>query len=224
MKLLRTLSGMIVLAGIAAATPASAQFFLKSHDMRGAPATGLEPGVLTMPGATDDEMRAGLVWNLRSALNVAALQCQFAPTLLTVENYNAVLANHKDELQKAFDALNRYFVRTAGNAKAGQNAFDKFGTRTYSSFTTVGAQYGFCQTAGEIAAKAAFAPRGHFFEVAIEQLNTLRNALVPWGEERFPQRVQIDARATMPRFDDICWDKKGGWVAKKCGAFQMSRR
>lgn len=224
MNVPRTLSFVFVLASVVSASPASAQFFLKSHDMHGEPATGTEAGVLPLPGATEDEVRANLVWNLRSALNVAALQCQFAPTLLTVENYNAVLANHKDELQKAFDVLTRYFVRTAGSVKAGQAAFDQYGTRTYSSFTTVGAQYGFCQTAGEITAKAAFAPRGHFFEVAIEQLNTLRNALVPWGEERFPQRVRIDTRATMPRFDENCWSKRGEWVAKKCGTFQMSRR
>ena len=31
-----------------------------------------------------------MVWNLRAALNVAALQCQFGPTLLTLPNYNAI--------------------------------------------------------------------------------------------------------------------------------------
>jgi hypothetical protein len=46
-----------------------------------------------MPGATPDEIRAHLLWNMRSGLNVAALQCQFSPPLMTVRNYNSLLGN-----------------------------------------------------------------------------------------------------------------------------------
>jgi hypothetical protein len=69
---LRTVVLAAVAAAAMAAGPASAQFFLKSHDMAGAPVTGAEPGILPpMPGATPAELTAGLVWQLRSALNVA---------------------------------------------------------------------------------------------------------------------------------------------------------
>ncbi|MBS0479262.1 MAG: hypothetical protein JSR79_08185, partial [Proteobacteria bacterium] len=124
-------------AGLFSSTPASAQFFLKSYDFHGAPVTGLEPELgMAMPGATPAEIRAGLTWNLRAALNVAALQCDFAPTLLTVDNYNAMIKDHAGELKSAFDTLNAYFVRTNKTKAAGQSAFDRFGTRTYSTFAT----------------------------------------------------------------------------------------
>ena len=225
MNMLRILAGMTAALGMAIAGPAPAQFFFSSHDMSGPPVRGDEAGVgQPLPGATDDEIRASLVWNTRAALNVAALQCQFEPTLLSVPNYNAILYNHKDELKKSIDTLTRYFVRTAKTVKAGQDALDRFGTRTYSGFTTVGAQYGFCQTAAQIAEQAVYAPRGQFHKVAEQQMSALRNALVPWGEQRFPRRARIDGRMTLPRLDDICWNKKGMWVDRKCGAFQMLAR
>lgn len=224
MTVLRILAGLAVIASVAAATPASAQFFFKPHDMSGPPVRGDEADALPLPGATEDELRANLVWNLRSALNVAALQCQFAPSLLSVENYNVILANHKDELNRSFAVLTKYFNRTAGTAKAGQTALDRFGTRTYSSFTTVGAQYGFCQTAAEIATEAAFAPRGHFWEVGVARMSALRNALVPSGEERFPRPTRIETHPPMPRLDAACWTRNGEWAAKKCGAFQLVQR
>ena len=134
MTVLRNLAVTTALAAAALATPASAQFYFQSHDMSGPPIRGDEPGLPTLPGATDEEIRANLVWNLRSALNVAALQCQFEPTLLTVENYNIALANHKDEFKKSFDTLVKYFNRTAKGVKPGQTAMDRYGTRTYSAF------------------------------------------------------------------------------------------
>ena len=164
------------------------------------------------------------MWNLRSALNVAALQCQFEPGLMSVENYNVILADHKDELTKSYAVLVKYFARTTPNAKAAQTALDQFGTRTYSGFTTVNAQYGFCQTAGEVGTMAAYAPRGQLYQVAVAEMNTLRNSLVPWGEERFRRPAYVDVRYSTPRLDAICWDKRGAWVTRKCGAFQLTRR
>ena len=54
-------------------------------------------------------------------------------------------------------------------------------------------------------------------EVALARSRELRNSLIPWGEQRFPRYIGRD-RATMPRLDAICWNKKGEWVEKKCGA------
>ena len=216
-----SLTVLAAVAGAALATPASAQFYFSSHDMSGPPLRGDEPGLPTLPGATDEEVRANLVWNLRSALNVAALQCQFEPTLLTVENYNITLANHKDELKKSFDILTRYFTRTAKGAKPGQTAMDRYGTRTYSTFTTVGAQYGFCQTAAAVATDTAYAPRGKLYAVAVADMSSLRNSLVPWGEERFPRYQRIDTRVSLPRLDKNCWSGRGVYNSGKCGPFAL---
>ena len=224
MTVLRNLAVTTALAAAALATPASAQFYFQSHDMSGPPIRGDEPGLPTLPGATDEEIRANLVWNLRSALNVAALQCQFEPTLLTVENYNIALANHKDEFKKSFDTLVKYFNRTAKGVKPGQTAMDRYGTRTYSAFTTVGAQYGFCQTAAQVATDAAYAPRGSLYKVAVADMSSMRNALVPWGEERFSRYIRIDTRSALPRLDEACWNKRGQWQDRKCGPFTTTFR
>ncbi|MDQ2878004.1 MAG: hypothetical protein M3R41_02855 [Pseudomonadota bacterium] len=218
---LRIISLFAVVLGLCAAAPASAQFYLRTPDLRSAPVQGNEPGVgEPMPGATADEIRAELVWNMRSALNVAALQCQFEPTLMSVENYNTILYNHRDELKKAFDTLGKYFVRTAKTKKDGQNNLDRFGTRTYSSFTAVAGQRGFCTTAGSIAAQEAFAPRGGFHTIASQRMRELRDSLKPYGEQQFPGGVQLYGIPAVPRLDDACW-KRDQWNGK-CGPLTVA--
>jgi hypothetical protein len=222
MNELRCVSLLAAVGGLALAQPAAAQFFLATPDIRGGVVRGDEPGIgEVMPGATDDEVRAELVWNMRSGLNVAALQCQFEPTLMSVQNYNTLLYNHRAELKKAFDTLTKYFTRINKAAKAGQTALDRFGTRTYTGFTAVASQYGFCQTAAAIAAEAAMAPRGGFYEIAAAHMRELRTSLIrQFSEQRF-SRFRVTHFPPLPRLDDICWDKKGQWVDKKCGGFAM---
>ena len=219
MAVLRHLIAMGATVGalLVAAAPAQAQFFFKGPDVRGAPVTGEEPGMVAqqLTGATPDELRAALVWNLRAALNVAALQCQFAPTLLTLENYNGLLDDHSDELKTSYAILTKYFARTSKTKKEGQTALDQYGTRVYSGFSTVSAQLTFCQTAGDIGHAALFVPRGSFGTLAQERMRELRNSLVMWGEQSFPRGIRPgDPR--LPRLDDVCW-KKGNYNSKKCG-------
>ncbi|WP_242096167.1 hypothetical protein [Sphingomonas sp. CROZ-RG-20F-R02-07] len=201
------------------ANSASAQFFLQPHDMSGQPVRGDEADIgLNMPGATAAEQRAAMIWTMRSALNVAALQCQFEPTLLVVSNYNALLTDHKDELKTAMDGVSKYYTRMAKTKKAGQDAFDQFNTRSYSAYATVNAQYNFCQTANSIGREAIFTPRGQLGALVEGRMRELRNSLTPWGEQRFPRYIGRDtAQVKLPRLDAICWDKKANWVEKKCG-------
>jgi hypothetical protein len=209
-----------LVAGMLVAAPASAQFYLKSRDLSGAPVRGDEPGVMQpLPGATAAEQRAGLIWTMRAALNVAALQCQFEPTLNTVTNYNAMLKDHTAELKSAFDTLTSYFNRVGKSKGGGQTALDQFGTRTYASVTAVASQINFCQTASAIGRDVVFAPRGKFGEIAERRMRELRNSMVPWGEQVFTRYIGHDPnRLALPRLDPICWDKKMRWQEKKCGA------
>jgi hypothetical protein len=221
---LRSVAAFFAVAGAFVALPASAQFFLSSPDLRGPAVKGDERGIgETLPGATDAEVQAELVWNLRSALNVAALQCQFEPTLLSVLNYNIILENHKEELKKAFDTMTKYYTRVAKVKKDGQTNMDRFSTRAYSGFTAVQGQYGFCQTAGRVARDAVFAPRGTLHTLASERMSELRKSQIPFGEQYFPGGLRIDVRTPhLPqRLDDQCWDKNGNWLGKKCGEYQI---
>jgi hypothetical protein len=199
-----------------AAQPASAQLFWQAPDYRGAPIMPGEVGIgVPLPGATPDEERANIAWQLRAGLNVMALQCQFDRTLLTENTYNAVLTNHKAELEATFAKISAYFTRVNKNTKAGQVALDRYGTKTYLGMSTVRGQLGFCQTGARIARAAIFLPRGSFTALAVERLRELRNSLLPGGEQqfRFPvPRVSVG----VPFFEDRCWDKRGKYK-RECG-------
>ena len=108
------------------------------------------------------------------------------------------------------------FIRVNKTKAAGQNALDQFGTRTYSSYVTVAAQYGFCQTAGSIGRDAIFAPRGKMVDLAVARTRELRNSLIPYGEQQLPRYLGRDY-ATYPRLDEMCWNGKGEWQQRKCG-------
>ncbi len=211
---------MGVTMGVGAAVPASAQLFWKSPDFRGTPITGADPNIMIpLPGATEAEINAEVVWTMRAGLNFAALQCSFAPSLMTRENYNALLPQHFKELDANYKLLNGYFKRTArkGTSQSAIGAaFDNFNTRTYSSFSTVFAQLGFCQTASRISQAALNTPKGSLKLLAHERLRELRNSLKPTGDliYQVPAPVQVVA-PDMPALPPSCFDRKGE-IKKKC--------
>ena len=205
---------------VLASAPASAQLYWKTPDFRAGPITGTEPGVMIpLPDATPAELNAEVVWTMRAGLNFAALQCQFAPSLMTVNNYNELLAHHAKELATDYKALQTYFKRTAtkGSTQNAINAaFDSFNTRTYSSFSSVYAQRGFCQTASRIGEAALMEPKGSLKVLAHDRLQELRNSLKPAediDQERAPPIQMVDN--SVPAFPPECFDRKGE-LKKKC--------
>jgi hypothetical protein len=202
--------------GFAAAGAAPAQLYVNEPDFKRGPIEGSDPLVgLPVPGANPAEYRAHLLWNLRAGLNVAALQCQFSPYLRSVDNYNSILAHHSDELADAYKALNGYFKRVNGAAK-GQKAFDDYTTITYNNWSTLQAQYGFCQTASAIAKEALTRPKGQFHLVAQSRMRELRNSQVPASDRGLtPNPYQI-AMPTLPELREECFDKKNR-LRKRCG-------
>lgn len=166
----------------AVACPAAAQTFVSPPDFS-VPAIvpGDSQAGLPLPGATPAELRSGMIWNLRAAMNVAALQCQFSPTLMTVAHYNQLLHNASKELAGAHDALQSYFNRTAGKAK-GPAAFDAYSTRTYNGFSTLYGQLGFCDTTSKAGRDAIGRPKGELFQAAAQWLGPIRKSLMPAGD------------------------------------------
>jgi hypothetical protein len=183
------------LALVAATVPqaAQAQLFLYDPDFRAGPIDASDPLVgIALPGATPAEYRAHLVWNLRSGLNVAALQCQFSPYLRTVDNYNGILAHHARELAAAYTALEGYFRRVAG--RNGPRRFDDYSTQTYNNFSTLQAQLGFCQTASRISKDALMRRQGEFAQLAVARVRELRNSLTPAYDALTFTRMPIQPR------------------------------
>jgi len=192
---------------IGSAGPAFAYLFWVQPNFQGEPVKGDEPGIgMPLPKATPAELRAHMLWNMRAGLNVAALQCQFSPILLTVPNYNDLLAKNADELNQAYKMLGAYFKRTGG--KAWQKAFDQYTTRTYNGFSTMHAQLGFCETASLIGRDARKLGRGNLTQLAINRMREFRNSLVPTGD-MINARRWISVPIQPPSMSKDCWDKKG---------------
>ncbi len=187
------------------AAPGQAYLYWMMPDFAGQTVKGDEPGIgQPMPGATAKELQAHLLWNMRAGLNVAALQCQFAPALMTVPNYNKVLYNHAKELTAAYNTLTSYFKRT--QPKGWQVALDQYTTKTYNGFSTLHAQRGFCEVSGLIGRDALDQPKGKLFEVAEQRMREYRNSLVPKPETLFYFRQGV--AVTTPADMLICRDRK----------------
>lgn len=214
-SLRRTLAvALVALAPLASTSPAAAQFFWSPPDFSAPTLTDTTAQTaLGLPGATAEEVRAGLVWNLRAALNVAALQCQFEPTLLAISNYNATIAHHDAEMDQAQAGILGYFQRTVGKGKPGQAAADQYGTRIYSGYSTVQAQRGFCQAAANVGREAIFADRGTLHEVARKGLAEIKKSLVQTGEQYYGNPARSYS-VELPSFDKKCWKK--GKLAPAC--------
>lgn len=129
--------------------------------------------ILKNPTAADIEANA--VWNLRAAMNVAALQCQYSAFLRTTRNYNSFLQAHSEELVRAQMTMIAHFRRTDG-AKA-LSKFDEYTTRTYNSYSTLDAQYAFCNAAGLVGRHALAVSKGKLGTTAIARGPEIRAAL-----------------------------------------------
>lgn len=201
------IAAAMLAAGLALPQAASAQLFFHNPDFHPGPIQPGDPLVgLPLPGATPKEQAANLLWNLRAGLNVAALQCQFSPYLRTVDNYNAILAHHSKELMDAYTTLGNYFKRVHG-AKEGQRLFDEYSTVTYNNFSTLYGQYGFCQTAADIAKEALTRPKGKLYLTAEARLRELRNSLVPAYDRAGIYNPNLLPMPPMPPFNDDCYDR-----------------
>lgn len=204
------------LAAGALSGPADAQLFLSTPNFQAGPISGSDPLVgLPLPDATPNEYAAHLLWNLRAGLNVAALQCQFSPYLRVVDNYNGILDHHSKELMSAYNTIGGYFKRKHG-AREGQRLFDDYSTITYNNFSTLQAQYGFCQVAADIAKEALARPKGMMHVTATNRLRELRNSLVPvYDQAGLVYDPRVVDLPPLPPLDEKCYDKKNR-LRKRC--------
>ena len=200
---------------IGQAGPAGAYLFWYQPNFSGGPVKGDEPGLgMELPKATPAELQAHMLWNMRAGLNVAALQCQFSPILLTVPNYNDLLSKNAAELNGAYQTLNAYFKRTGGKTWA--KAFDQYTTRTYNGFSTMHAQLGFCETASAIGRDARKLGRGKLTELAVNRMREFRNSLIPTGDMLHARR-SFSVSVQPPSMRSDCWDRKN-LLKPRCGS------
>lgn len=164
----------------------------------------MTPAPVVMQDMTPDEEKAHMVWSLRAALNVAALQCQFSPFLATVDNYNRILRQHASEFDRARRLLVEHFKRL--DKSTTQKAFDEYTTRTYNSFSTLDAQVAFCEKASLVGRQTLMTPKNALPMVAAQHVSDIRTSLIPQVD---PLTVVDVTWIGMPYYLDPCVDKKG---------------
>jgi len=211
-----------------APAPAAAQLYFYAPDIKTGPIEPSDPIVgEPLPGATPAEQRAAMLWNMRAALNVAALQCQ-STYMRATQNYNGFIAHHAVELAAAYSLLGKYFLRV--NGPKGTTQFDQYSTRTYNSFSTTSIQ-GFCQTATNALKSGLRVRKGELVPFAIAHMRELRNSLAPAYDRALiynPYQVQL---AQLPTLTDTCWNalneltvRCGGAGAENAPAKKGKRR
>ncbi|TFU03577.1 hypothetical protein EUV02_10485 [Polymorphobacter arshaanensis] len=182
------LTALLMSGAGAAATKNSKPTATKPKPVAAAAAPAADPVVATKRGpsapqavklrqTTAAEAEANAVWNIRAALNIAALQCQFLPFLATVKTYNDILRHHSEELNQARLTMLDHFKRYDG-AKA-QTSFDQYTTKTYNSFSTIDAQIPFCEEAGIVGREILSLPKGGFGKAALRLNPEIRASLEP---------------------------------------------
>jgi len=151
----------------------------------------MTPNAVRLRATTPAEAEANAVWSVRAALNIAALQCQFSGFLATVRNYNDVLRQHSEELDRARITMVGHFRRYDGTQA--QNSFDRYTTQTYNSFSTLDAQYAFCERAAIAGRTVLTVRKGDLGRRAAEIRDDVRASLTPIAARALLVPFQIDA-------------------------------
>ena len=107
------------------------------------------------PAAAQPETmtQAETVWQLRAALNVAALGCRGPGEATTIAGYNALLATERAKLAEALAAVGERYKARYG--AAWQARFDDAMTRAYNHWADPVAHDGFCAEAESVLRDAA---------------------------------------------------------------------
>jgi len=115
--------------------------------------------LMAIPPVTPDGVRqtvnAGItpaqtMWNVRSAFNVAALNCLSPQHVNILPNYKAFLENFDRPLDKANDKVEAEFREKFGDRRTGRAELDSYMTKVYNYFTLPPAKVAFCDAALEL--------------------------------------------------------------------------
>lgn len=113
---------------------------------------------------------AGTLWNLRGALNVAALKCGGAAP----DQYNAALKVHAREFRRAQKRLEGEYRRRGGDWR---DAFDVAQTRLYNYTAHPRGERAFCVAAHPVLAEIAQVPRDQLTAFAAKSLISVDRTL-----------------------------------------------
>lgn len=142
----RMIGFVALCAAAAAATPAAAQYAQQEPQAPGyaAPNLRLPPRDMQGDFVTPNRELTGhdAFWNLRIALNVAAIGCRHPGSLQLIADYNNIIARHGNLIRAA---------ETSVIARTGVATRDRTSTKLFNYFAQPPAQKQFCEVAGSTA-------------------------------------------------------------------------
>ena len=147
------------------------------------------------------------LWNVRSGLNVAALNCRNTEHLSLADNYRTFLNRHKRQLSRTNRDLASQYRKEHGRNY--RNAQDAYMTRVYNYFALPPALPAFCDVAHELSIEAAQVPAGQlhtFTETALPRMEAVyeeffsayekyRVDLAAWEAQYGPNRSPVTMEA-----------------------------
>ncbi|MFV0645431.1 MAG: hypothetical protein ACK5NN_13200 [Sphingomonadaceae bacterium] len=143
------------------------------------------------------------IWNMRSALNVAALNCSEPEFAMLVPNYRSFLEKNKKSLKRTYSDLDKEFRARYGDTYKRQH--DTYVTQVYNYFSLPPAKHSFCQAALEVSNEALLMPEGeiqNFAEQGLPKLEKVfldffisyenyRRELAAWDAKYAPRPVPV---------------------------------
>lgn len=153
------------------------------------------------------------VWNLRSAYNVAALNCgepQYAPILAGYKRFLSVYAKPLNEANKSIDAS----FRSQHQGRAAIVARESYLTQVYNFFSLPPVDSGFCQAAMELTAELETVDVSQFEAYSFVGLAKLEAPFKAFFDAY--QQYQADLAAWQSRY-------AGGPIIVRSGAGQPPR-
>jgi len=174
---------------------------------RPAPPSGAV-SIMAIPAVGVDGMRltvnynlstAQTLWNMRSALNVAALNCQGPEYAGILPAYSSLLTKNKRQLTATNKEVTKEFKARYGSE--GLKAQDNYMTQVYNYFALPPAQNEFCRAASLIANESLMVAPDDLEVFAVRSLQTLEGVFEDFYRSYEQYRVNVamwDARYGEP--------------------------
>jgi hypothetical protein len=156
---------------------------------------------------TDDQ----LVWNLRSAWNVAALNCLAPEYQPILEGYRAFLTGNVRPLKAINDRIEKSYTSRFRVRRDAMVARDGYTTQVYNFFAEPAARAGFCRAALDMSNRALAAPSTDPLAFARANFDGL---LQPFDE--FFTEYEVYQRASAEwdaKWGTLYGASQPGWVA-----------
>jgi hypothetical protein len=152
-----------------------------------------------------------LIWNLRSAWNVAALNCLTVEYEPILEGYRAFLTKNVKSLKAVNDRLEKSYTSRFRVRRDAMVARDGYTTQVYNFFAEPAARAGFCRATLDVANRALAAPPTDLLAFARANFDGL---LMPFDQFFADYEVYQQASATWDyKWGTLYGASQPGWIA-----------